>query len=139
MGSFSGAAQEIISVIQKIPQIRRAPDSPPDNNSVFPFAVLQPGSGQYRGLNYGQIIGLHNIAVELHVKRYELDRSQDQLRDIIDLIPRWCVEKYQKQQFTELETWERIDYNAGPLEWAGVETLGIVYLFINVKIVSSTE
>jgi hypothetical protein len=137
LGTFDGAADELVETIRKIAEIRRVPKDAPDNNSMFPFAVLQPLSGHYRGLNRGQMIGLHNITVELHVKKYELSRAQDELKDMLDEIPKRCTLKLQNEEFTNIHQWDRIEYISGPMEWAGVNTLGVMFTFIDVKVVSS--
>ena len=132
--ALKDAAQEIIDELKEISDIRRVPDEPPETNSQFPFAVLYPVRGNYAGGPPGLMKGLHNIVIELHVARKDLPRDYSTVMDIIDQVPEQLLSAMKNARFSYLDTFERIEYEFGALSWDGIDTLGVTYTMLNVKV-----
>ena len=132
--ALKDAAQEIVDELRKISDLRRVPDEPPESNSQFPFAVVYPLRGSYQGGPPGLMKGLHGIVIELHVARKDLPRDYSTVIDLIDQIPEQLLSGLKNARFDELDTFGLIEYEFGPLNYAGVDTLGVAYIMQNVKI-----
>jgi len=129
------AVAEIVDELQTISGIRRVPDAPPENNEQFPFAVVYPLTGLYTQGPAQLMKGLHSVNIELHVVRKDdLAREFNQIMDIFDTIPYELMKLLNDGGYSELDTIGVIEYTFGPLEWAGVETLGVTYTVTNVKV-----
>lgn len=132
--ALKDAIAEIIDELQTISGIRRVPDAPPENNEQFPFAVVYPLNGTYQQEMTHFLKGLHSINIELHVARRDLPRDYAQVMELIDTIPYELTKKLKDGGYSNLATLGVIEYVFGPLEWAGVMTLGVTYTVNNVKI-----
>ena len=132
--ALKDALAEIIDKLQELNDIRRVPDAPPENNEQFPFAVVYPLTGTYEQQMTQLMKGLHSVNIELHVARKDLPRDYSQVMDLIDQIPNRLMKAHMDKEFTKLATFGIIDYTFGPLEWAGVQTLGITYTITGVKV-----
>lgn len=132
--ALKDAVAEIVDELQTISGIRRVPDAPPENNEQFPFAVVYPLTGTYQQEMTHFLKGLHSINIELHVARKDLPRDYAQVMELIDTIPYELTKKLKDGEYSNLATLGVIEYVFGPLEWAGVPTLGVTYTINNVKI-----
>jgi hypothetical protein len=133
--ALKDAVKEIVDELQTIKDIRRVPDNPPENNDQFPFAVAYPLTGAYTaGPPVGNLKGLHNVNVELHIARKDLPRDYALVMDIIDQIPEELVKLLNAGGYSNLATFGEITYTFGPLSWAGVDTLGVTYTITDVKV-----
>ena len=129
------AIGEIIDEIKTISGIRAAPDVPPENNDLFPFVLVYPDYGVYEyGMPIGYERALHNIAIELHIARKDLPRDYSTVMSLIDEIPIELGKLLKASGFSNLQTWESIEYNFQSMNYAGVETLGVRYTINGVKI-----
>jgi len=140
MSDVYDAATEIAKQIRNnVPGIRSVPDEPPENVELFPFVVVYPLTGTYGGHTPEDMLGLHNINVELHVKRDEkrLAQAYRQLAELQDDIPRELLEGIRDSDYSHLQTFGDITYTFGPANWAGVETLAVVYTINEVKVTTN--
>lgn len=131
------AIQEIVDEIRNVRDLRSVPDAPPENNDVFPFAVVYPVSGTFEKQSWGWSVDLHNVAIELHVARKDLPRDFMQIVDVFDSIPNQLESGLQNDRFSTVDTWGNITYIFGALEWAGVETLGVTFTMESVKLIGT--
>ena len=129
------AIGEIIDEIKTISGIRSAPDEPPESTDLFPFVVVYPDYGIYEyGMPIGYERALHNIAIELHVARKDLPRNYSTVMNLIDEIPMELGKLLKASGFSNLSTWESIEYTFQAMSYGGVETLGVRYIINGVKI-----
>ena len=129
------AIGEIIDEIKTISGIRSAPDEPPESTDLFPFVVVYPGSGVYEvGNPIGYTRALHNIVIELHVARKDLPRNYSTVMSLIDEIPIELGKLLKASGFSDLSTFESIEYSFLPMSYGGVDTLGVQYTITDVKI-----
>lgn len=108
---------------RSIPGIQFAPDNPPDNSSVYPFAVTY----LRKGLDLGGSSGFSNVQ---HVAWTEFHFSRQLLNNTITIsVP--VIEAFLKLLIADpklgntVSTIENISYTFGRLEWAGLETIGV--------------
>ena len=132
--ALKDAVAEIIDELQTISGIRRVPDEPPENNDQFPFAVVYPLTGLYTQGPAQLMKGLHSVNIELHVARKDLPRDYATVMDLIDTIPWELMKLLNDGGYSNLATIGQIEYTFGPLEWSGVQTLGVTYTIQNVKV-----
>jgi hypothetical protein len=132
--ALKDAIAEIVDELQTISDIRRVPDEPPENNDQFPFAVVYPTSGSYAQLMTVEMRALHNVNIELHVSRKDLPRDFALVMKLIDTIPLELMKLHKDGGFSNLDTFGDIAYIFGPLNWAGVDTLGVTYTITDLKI-----
>ena len=133
--ALKDAINDIVIELQTIKDIRRVPDEPPENNDQFPFAVVYPLTGLYTQGPAQLMKGLHNVNIELHVvRKVDLAREFNQVMNLIDTIPWELMKKLNDAEYNNLATIGQIEYIFGPLSWAGVETLGVTYTIIDVKV-----
>lgn len=131
--------QEVVDELKNLRDIRRIPDEPPENNDVFPFAVVYPISGIFQKIGAGFMTNLHNINIELHVARKDLPRDYAQVVDLLDRIPNQLEIGLESGRFSSVTTWENITYTFGPLSWAGVDTLGVTFTMNNTKLLDTVS
>ena len=134
MALLKNVVAEIIDELQTIPGIRRVPDAPPETNEEFPFAVVYPLSGSFTQGPAQLQKGLHNINIELHVARIDAPRDFTKVMDLIDEIPYQFQKLLNDGGYSHLSTFGNIDYSFGPMEWAQVKTLGVIYTMTEVKV-----
>lgn len=134
MADVKDAIQEIIDELKNLDGIRRIPDAPPENNNQFPFVVVYPISGSFTKPSSGWLIGLHDINIELHIKRKDLPRDFDEAMDLFQDLPKQLMSGQENGRFSNGFTWQAITYLFGPLEWAGVETIGFTFTLNGAKV-----
>jgi hypothetical protein len=136
MSLLKNTVAEIIDELQTIPGIRYAPDELVENNNdQFPFAVVYPLSGYFNTFTTSaQMKGMHSINIELHVARKDLPRDFATVMDLIDEIPYQLMKLRHDSGLTHMATFGNIEYSFGPMEWAGVNTIGVTYTITEVKV-----
>ena len=139
MASIDDALLEIVREIKNVRDIRRVPDTPPESNDQFPFVVVYPASGVFQKESAGWSIALHNINIELHVARKDLPRDFTKIVTLYDRLPNQLESGLENSRFTAITTWGNISYEFGTLQWAGVETLGVVYTMNQVKLLDTVS
>lgn len=134
MAVLKDAVAEIVDELQTITGIRHVPNSIPENNDLFPFAVVYPLTGLYTQGPAQLMKGLHSVNIELHVARKDLPRDFKVVMDLIDEIPYELMKLLKDGGYTNLSTIGDVEYTFGPLSWAGVDTLGVTYTITGVKV-----
>lgn len=138
MAEIGDVIDEIVNQLRdKVTGLRRIPDAPPESNDQFPFAVVYPVSGSYSGHTPEDMVGLHDINIELHILRKDLPRNFDSVIDLQDDIPNALLVGIKDSDFSDLITFGDITYTFGALEWAGVQTLGVTYTVSGVKVTAN--
>ena len=133
--ALKDALKDIVDELQTISGIRRVPDEPPENNEQFPFAVVYPLTGLYTQGPAQLMKGLHNVNIELHVvRKADLAKEFNQVMNLLDTIPWELMKKLNDAEYDNLATIGQIEYTFGPLEWAGVDTIGVTYTIQGVKV-----
>lgn len=129
--------------------LRAAPDNPPDQMNIFPFAIAYADTGRWLwGRGVGDKKGLHEIAVEIHWARRDLGRENEVMGPWIERVPNLMMLKFINDNkwnstidaFGGDEGDDAITYTTGPLgTWGGVEHFGIRFVIHKVKIHSNIE
>ena len=137
--TIKDAIQEIVDELRNVRDLRRVPDAPPESNDQFPFCVVYPSSGEIQKNSAGWSTDLHNVTVELHVSRKDLPRDFVALVDVFDRIPNQLDVGLEAGRFSTIKTWTTISYTFGPLDWGGLDTLGVTFVMNNVKLHSTVS
>jgi len=132
--SLQDAIYEIQAAMREVSGVKNAPNEPPENTANFPFVSTFPGTGSISAKGYGDKTELHNIEIELHVKRKDLPIDMRTavpfITDIVDKI----LSKRQDGAFTAFDTFGDITYEFAPLAWGETQTLGYRITLNDVKI-----
>lgn len=123
------ALQELVG---DVTGIKGAPSYPPDSLNIFPVAAAYPAQGSLNFGVAGEMKGLHNLVVEVHVRRTNLATDVQAVIGYIDSVPDAVMAD--PTLSGTVSTFERIDYTFGKLSWGDQETFGIRFTLVNVKI-----
>lgn len=138
MATIKDAIQEIVDELKNLRDLRNVPDAPPESNDRFPFVIVYPAAGEFQKQSAGFMINLHDINIELHVARKDLPRDFAGLVDIFDRIPHQLETGLEAGRFDAITTWATITYiGTDPMEYAGVDTLGVIFTMENVKLMDT--
>lgn len=114
--------------------IQRAPNVPPDQVSVYPFVVAYPQSGTAKVAPVDMITTLHNMVLELHGTRKDLPRDLQRIYQAVQSIPDSIYQGHVDGDYTAFETWQDITGQLLPMNYNGVDTLGMRYTINQLKI-----
>ena len=136
--SLRKARLELIAEMQTISEIRFAPDGIPEQ-AHFPFLVSYADNGVYTmHVTDGQIKGLHNITLDLHViKEPDITRAYDEMEPFADLIVEHLYRKLKTREWSTINTFGQIDYDIAPAQYGGVKTLSIRFVVRDVKVLTN--
>lgn len=138
MATLDDAISEIQADIRAITGIRAAPDYAPEQMNVFPFSVVYPGSGEFISDVPGVMRGLHSITIELHIGRKDLPRDIQSAMPYVQSIPNKLLKAIATtagDRFgSTIDTFSRITYEFGPLDWGATQTIGWRFHIEGVKI-----
>ena len=138
MATIADAIQEMVDELKNVPGLRHVPDKPPEHNDQFPFATLIPSNGSFGGRAAGEMIGLHNVEIHLHVQRKDLARAYDDIMPLLTDIPVQLMSARLNERFEALETWsDPITYVWSPSSWQNTPTLAFVFTVPSVKIIGT--
>lgn len=120
-----------------LPQgIRSAPDTPPENISVFPAVITYEGQGQWKADSADDYTALFSIVIDLHVARKDMARDLVTLRGLITSIPLVIVKN--PTLGGNVQTYSTIDFSGLiqliPDTTAQVGTIGYRWTIQGVKI-----
>lgn len=122
-----------MDIVGAVSGIRKAPDEPPEDMSVFPFAVAWPGETRHEYNVPGERKTLMNIVLELHVARKDLPRDYATLIPYADSIPNAIMDD--QTLGGVVDTFWRIDVaELGILNWNTVQTIGYRFTLVDVKL-----
>lgn len=136
MATLEQAADALMGLIRaNIPAIKTAPDKPPDNASLFPFAATWPGRGRITEHSPGTSKHVATLILEIHVARKDLQRAVDAVFPFVDDVRRLLVDtaNVRLPDAAALPTVDTlllsdrtggITWTFAELDWADVKTLG---------------
>lgn len=103
-----------------------APDYPPEQSAVYPFAVTFPARAEWTSLSAGCMKGLVTVRTEIHVQRRDLARDVERVNVFAQAFPNeiWSDPTLGGNVDTVLAVSQT---EFGPLSWAGTDTLGYVF------------
>lgn len=134
MSDLQDAVYEIAASMREVSGVKNAPNEPPENTENFPFVAVFPGTGEIEALARGDKKGLHNIDIELHVKRKDLPIDMRVATPFIDKIADQILSDRQNNNYTHINTFGAITYEFAPLAWGATQTLGYRVTVNNVKL-----
>lgn len=133
-------AQDVINAIQdcigNVSGIKAAPDYPPDDMSVFPFAAAFEGPGSWQWYTsddtYGSKKGLLSIIVEIHLARIDLPNDARNAAYFSDAIPNAIMKGVRLDRLGgKVVSVGKIDSSGLiPMSWGSAEKNTIGYRFI---------
>lgn len=115
------------SIVASVSGIRSAPEDPPDDMSVYPFAVCFPSNGQLTG-NEDNGKDFHTLILQVHGTRKDLPRDYAAVIGYIETVGHALRDDPTLGGNVETIVGE-IEYSFGQMEWAGVQTLGPQFQF----------
>jgi hypothetical protein len=115
------------SIVSDISGIRSAPEDPPDNASVYPFAVCFPEGGNFTG-NDDAGKDFHDLVLQIHGTRKDLPRDYAAVIGYIEDVGHALRDDPTLGDNVETIVGE-ITYSFGVMQWGGVETLGPQFKF----------
>jgi len=140
MATLQAAITQIQALSAAVSGVRpnAAPDEPPDQISHFPFVACFPESGSYEGGNpAGQMRGLHNIVVELHVARQDVQRGYREAMRFAKSLPNAWLAALGTASLNTISTFGTIRYQFGALDWGvgenATQTMGFRFVIEDVK------
>ena len=126
----------VVDIVGAISGIQEAPDYPPENISVFPFAVAYPGDGEHivgtLVNSTGERKFLGQIVVEVHVARADLPSAVQSSIGFGDSVPNALLKNPTLNG--TVSTFQSITQTFGELDWDEVKTLGYRFIINGVKI-----
>lgn len=133
MAALQVIIDQIQAEVRAVPGIRAAPDEPPAQINQFPFAVCYAREGYFKVGPVGTLHGIHEIVLEVHVARQEMEHDFQQVMPFAESIPNAILAAYGDGRLTGLEVLQEIRYAFGPLGWGGVPTMGFLFRINGIK------
>lgn len=125
---------KIQSIIRaSIPDIKKAPDKPPETSAVFPYAISLPGDGSWRVQSQGWREAQHRVITEIHVARGILPKDVDRALPL--------HEKFVEAIFSDpslgglVEGVLSIDYTFGWLDWGDEKEVHLGWRFTSTVVI----
>jgi hypothetical protein len=133
-GTIQEARLEIVEILQAADiGLKSVPDQIPAKAQPFPFAVAHFSEGTFE-IAAGQLKGLHDYDIEIHVARRNIKYNYDRIEKLAQDTGYWLAKKLNEKKFTKLEHWDYIRLVLGPSEWAEVPTLALFLTLVNTKV-----
>lgn len=139
MATLQDIIDQIQAEVRTVPGIRAAPDEPPAQISHFPFAVCYAREGHYRIGPPNTMQGIHEIVLEVHVARQEMERDFQEVMPYAKAVPAAILAAYKSGRLSGLEVLKEIGYAFGPLGWGGVATMGFLFRISGIKTQDAIE
>jgi hypothetical protein len=118
--------------------VKAAPATPPENLSgEFPFSVCYPSEGTWTEAVQGMKEALHFIVIELHLQRGALPYDVAAALNFADSVPNALFSALSTRFSGTINTFGRIRYTFGAMEWGGIKTIGWRWTLEDVKIQSA--
>lgn len=132
MATLQDAVGGLMTLVDAVSGIREAPDYAPESIKTFPFAVGYAKSGTFEFGVAGEMKGLHDIVVEVHVARKNLRSALKTAMGFSDSVP--AAVMADPTLGGNVDTFEEITYEFGALDYGGAQTIGFRFTVKNVKI-----
>lgn len=133
MATLQDAIDQIVTAVRGIAGIRHSPDEPTDVIAVYPAVQTFSKSGSYKHAPIGVMTGLHDVTVELHIARNDLPRDVAAAMVYAKSIPNAILKAHKAGTLTAVEEIGGIEYEFGPMTWAGTDTIGFRFTIHDVK------
>lgn len=138
--SIKTAIEGVMDLVGAISGIRKAPDAPPEDMSVFPFAVAWPGETHHEytaGSATSERLSLMTIVVQLHIARkVDLPREYATAIPYADSIPNAIMGDVTLGGTAQ--TFGYIDASElQVMKWGETDTIGFEFRIYDVKIRTS--
>lgn len=132
MSTIQTLMARIQAKLDAVPGIRSAPLYPPEQMLEGPFAVVYPGSGEAQFGTPGSKKELVTMVVEVMVVRKDLPRDIQKVTGFHDLVLNALMGD---TTFGGLvDTYGRIDWTFGPLQWGDTDTVGYKFQIREIKV-----
>lgn len=135
MATLTDAVKALAGIVRGVSGVRMAPNYPPDQASVFPFAVVMARAGTFAPGVAGESKALHDIVVQLHVARKDLPVDVQAAMGFSDSVPLAIMDE--PTWSGTISMYQRISYEFGEMEYGGVQTVGWRWVVEGVKIRSN--
>ena len=122
--SLQSFIEELQDVMRVDVGIANSPPYPPEKMGSFPFCVTHAGQGIWRANTEGDIVGLHNVVIEIHDARKDLARDIRASMPFGDSVPVAIWKAHLEDRLPSAMTFGSITYTYGPLQWGTDETIG---------------
>lgn len=133
MATLYDAIKGVQDIVGAVSGIRAAPDEPPANMSMFPFAVAYASEGEWEMGAIGTDKGLHQIVVEVHVTpNTNLARSIATAMPYGDLVGLALLAD--PTLGGAASTFGGVRYKFGVMRYGGKETMGWRFFLEGVKV-----
>jgi hypothetical protein len=105
----------------------------PDQANAFPLAVIYPFSGTWSHDTPETKMGLHTIAIDIHVPRKDLARDMDKLYPFCESIPNAIIVAWVAEELGAMDAFDMITYQFSSFGYGGTDTIGWRFLITEVK------
>lgn len=116
--------------------IRVAPDYAPDNLHIWPASVVFPDNGTIDSGPPGIMKGLHNIIIEIHIPKKDLQKDLEKAIPFIESVPMALLGD--PTLGDTVSTFGLITYVFGPMTWGegttAMSTIGPRFTINDVKL-----
>ena len=121
---LSDAIIEIQTLAGTMSGVRKAPTSPPDKMSHYPFVICYPGTGTITKMSAGWKQGLQTVILEIHVARKDMARDVAKLIDYEDDLMDLLWADSNSGLSSTADTITEIRYQFGALDYDDTATIG---------------
>lgn len=135
MATVLSAVKGLAAIVRAVSGVRAAPDYPPDQMSEYPFAVTMARAGRFDFGVAGESKGLHDLVVQLHIARKDLPVDVQAAMGYSDSVPLAIMGDVTLGG--NVSTFQRISYEFGEMEYAGVQTVGFRWVIEGCKLRSN--
>ena len=135
--ALQNAIEDVQGTIRALTGIAGAPNDPTDAPSgQWPVSVAFPRSGQFSGGGNQQVQGLHNIVVQLHYPRADLERAYAAIVPYVETIAEAVLDDPTLGSTATASG--PLTYTFGAMTWASVNTIGWQFeLTVKIRYTSS--
>ena len=132
MATIQDAIEGIQDLVGAVSGIREAPDYAPEGIRIFPFAVAYASAGSFEFGVAGEMKGLHDIAVEIHVARKNMRTALKTAMGFSDAVPAAIMAD--PTLGGDVDTFGSISYTFGAMNYGEMQTIGFRFIVTDVKI-----
>ncbi len=121
--SLKAAIEAVQTTIGALTDVKKAPLTPPTINSEWPLSAAFPSEGQFSGGGNVQVVGYHNITVQLHYPQKDMQLAYQNIIELLEtIVAALNADPTLGSAVTTIT--DRIDYSFGTMSLAGVPTVG---------------
>ncbi len=120
--TLPAAVSAIQAVAATVPGIKQAPQYPPEQSAMFPFAVCYARSGVETPQSSGWSVALHTLVCELHCQRTSLPQAFAQALPLYESFAAGLLAD--ETLGGAVVAVNRLRYTFGPMQYGSVQTIG---------------